>query len=116
MYLSPYENSHTALRFNKTMKFTTTQKVPSSNYAYLKVLDAVAVSPNNQRSIAKHADLSLGMVNLILKRFIQMGYIRIKNLNGRRLNYLLTPKGMYEKSRQSCHYIQRILSAFTELR
>ncbi len=85
------------------------------DYTYLKVLEAVAVSPNNQRSIAKRAGLSLGMVNLVLKRLIQMGYIRIKNLNGKRLSYLLTPAGVYEKTKQSCHYIQRILSAFTKL-
>lgn len=84
--------------------------------AYLKVLDAVVACPKNQRAIAKRAGLSLGMVNLILNRLIETGYIRIKNLSGSRLSYLLTPKGIYEKTKTSYQYIQRTLSTYTKLR
>lgn len=86
------------------------------SHNHFKVLDVVAASPKNQRLIATKTGLSLGVVNLILKRLVRTGYIRVKNLDGRRLAYLLTPKGMYEITTRSCHYIQRTLSTYTQLR
>ena len=51
----------------------------------------------NQRDLSRHMDLSLGMTNMLVRRLISKGYIRIKPLNKRKVKYILTPKGFSEK-------------------
>ncbi len=58
----------------------------------------------NQRDLSRHMDLSLGAINMLLRRLIAKGYIRIEALNKRKVKYLLTPKGFSEKMRKSVKY------------
>ena len=44
-----------------------------------------------QRTLAKKANVSLGMMNAILGRFAERGWIMLTNVNGRKLAYALTP-------------------------
>ena len=39
----------------------------------------------NQRDLSKHLDLSLGTTNMLIRRLISKGYIRIKQLNKRKV-------------------------------
>lgn len=55
----------------------------------------------NQRGIAKNTGLSLGLVNLIIRRLIKKGYIKTKHLDQKKIQYLLTPKGFSEKANKS---------------
>ena len=59
---------------------------------------------SNQRDLSRHMELSLGMVNMLLRRLISKGYIRINQLNKKKVEYLLTPKGFSEKMRKSVKY------------
>lgn len=59
---------------------------------------------NNQRDLSRQMKLSLGMTNLIIRRLVSKGYIRIRQLNKRKVEYILTPKGFAEKMRKSVHY------------
>ena len=58
----------------------------------------------NQRDLSRRINLSLGMTNLLIARLAAKGYIRIKQLNKRKMQYLLTPKGFTEKMRKSLKY------------
>jgi len=58
----------------------------------------------NQRDLSRLMELSLGMVNILLRRLVAKGYIRINQLNKRKVEYLLTPKGFSEKMRKSFKY------------
>jgi len=60
----------------------------------------------SQRQIAGGTGLSLGTVNLLLKRMIRKGLVKIERLNARSLRYILTPKGMAEKTRLTYSYIR----------
>ncbi len=51
-----------------------------------------------QREIAKLTGLSLGTVNMLLKKMVKKGLVKIENLNKRKLRYVLTPHGVAEKS------------------
>ena len=55
----------------------------------------------NQRDLSRRMNLSLGMTNMLLRRLITKGYIRIKQLDRRKVEYILTPKGFSEKMRKS---------------
>ncbi len=58
----------------------------------------------SQRDISRRLSLSLGMTNILLRRMIAKGYIRITQLNQRKVQYLLTPKGFAEKLQKSIKY------------
>jgi len=59
---------------------------------------------SNQRQVSHHMNLSLGMVNMLIRRLVSKGYIRIEQLNKRKVKYILTPKGFSEKMRKSIKY------------
>lgn len=59
----------------------------------------------SQRKIASGTGLSLATVNILLKRMIKRGLIKIEQLDRRSLRYMLTPKGLAEKSRLTYDYV-----------
>ena len=66
---------------------------------------------SNQRAISRHMDISLGMTNMLLHRLVAKGYIRIRQLNKRKIQYILTPKGFTEKMRKSIKYTIKTLNS-----
>jgi len=65
----------------------------------------------NQRDLCRHMNLSLGMTNMLLRRLVTKGYIRIKQLDHRKVEYLLTPKGFSEKMRKSMRYTMKTINS-----
>ena len=65
----------------------------------------------NQRHLSHLMNLSLGMTNMLIRRLIAKGYIRIKQLNKRKAEYLLTPKGFSEKVRKSVKYTLKTVNS-----
>ncbi len=60
-----------------------------------------------QRDLSEKTGLSLGMVNLLLKKFIKKGFVKLERLNGKSFRYILTPEGFKEKSKKTIEYIKR---------
>lgn len=82
-----------------------------------RLLDVLARDGGlSQRQVAKETGLSLGMVNLILRRLVKTGAIKVVNLNGRTARYLLTPAGAAEKTRRAYEYLHRTMDTFRDLR
>ena len=52
---------------------------------------------SNQRDLSRHLDLSLGLTNMLVRRLVTKGLIRISQLNKRKVQYVLTAKGFAEK-------------------
>lgn len=67
----------------------------------------------NQRDLSRHMDLSLGTINMLLRRLVAKGYIRIEQLNQRKVKYILTPKGFSEKMRKSVKYTVKTLNSIS---
>ena len=61
-----------------------------------------ANSNSSQREIAKKTGFSIGKVNYCLKALLDIGFIKVCNFNksSQKINYayILTPKGIIEKS------------------
>ena len=68
---------------------------------------------SNQRDLSRQMNLSLGMTNMILRRLIAKGYIRIQQLNQRKAQYILTPKGFTEKMRKSIKYTLKTIHSIS---
>lgn len=70
----------------------------------------------NQRDISRMMDLSLGMTNMLIRRLIAKGFIRIQQLNQRKVEYILTPKGASEKTRKSINYTLKTINSLGLIR
>ncbi len=60
-----------------------------------------------QRKISAKTGLSLGAVNLLLKKMTRKGLIKVETLNSRTMRYILTPQGLQEKARLTYSYMQQ---------
>ena len=69
------------------------------------LISVLSDETQSQRSLARASGFSLGMTNLLLKRLVGKGYIKVVNLNGRTLRYILTPRGFSEKLHRSYNYL-----------
>lgn len=69
-----------------------------------------------QRALAKHLGVALGLANLYLKRLARKGYIKIRTIPRNRIKYLLTPRGIVQKSKLTYQYVQYSLSYYQKIR
>lgn len=83
----------------------------------LLFLRAISEDTNvTQRDLSKRLDVALGLTNLYLKKLASRGFIKIINIKPNRLRYLLTPKGIAEKSRLTYTYVSYSLRMYREAR
>lgn len=74
-----------------------------------------------QRALAKRLGMALGLANLYLKRLAHKGHIKItefprKPSARQRLRYVLTPKGIVEKTRLTYEYARYSLAIYRRTR
>jgi DNA-binding MarR family transcriptional regulator len=83
----------------------------------LRLLDEVARDGAvSQRTLAKNLHVALGLANLYVKRLVRKGYIKTPTISHHRIHYLLTTRGMAEKSRLTYLYMQYALSHYRDVR
>ena len=83
----------------------------------LVVLQEVEQNPIlTQRSLSQKLGVALGLTNLYLKRLVRKGYIKISTFPKNRIQYLLTPRGIKEKSRLTYEYLQFSLTYYRDVR
>jgi DNA-binding MarR family transcriptional regulator len=88
----------------------------------LEILNAIEEGrPLSQRALAERLGIALGLVNLYLRRLTRKGYVKIvefpaKPAARKRLQYLLTPKGLTEKSRLAYQHMVYSLNLFRRTR
>ena len=88
---------------------------------HFEILRKIQKKPNSsQRELAKELDFSLGKLNYCLKVLQSKGYIKIKNFsnNSNKLNYfyILTPKGVAEKTKLTLVFMQNKMKEYDELK
>jgi DNA-binding MarR family transcriptional regulator len=64
-----------------------------------------------QRDLAVASGLSLGMTNALLKRFSDKGWLLLKRLNARNIQYALTSEGINEIAHRTYRYFKRTARA-----
>src|SRR5687768_3332139 len=83
----------------------------------LRVLEAVAENQRiTQRGLAGHLGIALGLANVYVKRLARKGYIKCINIQSNRILYLITPKGIAEKTRLTYEYMQYSLHLYGQVR
>ena len=86
-----------------------------------EILRVIVNQPKStQRDLAKRLNLSLGKVNYCIKALKQKGYIKIKNFkkNPNKISYayILTPKGIKEKTKLTINFMKRKIKEYEELK
>ena len=61
----------------------------------------------SQRILAENAGMSIGLMNAVLKRFVERGWIMLTNVNLRKLSYAITPAGIAELTARSQKFAKR---------
>ena len=73
-----------------------------------------------QREIADQLGLSLGGVNYCSRALIDKGFVKIQNFQDNKNKlayaYLLTPKGIYEKSKLAANFLKRKMKEYEALK
>lgn len=92
-------------------------KINPSDEISMKILEHIQDDPAiTQRDLSAKLGIALGLTNAYIKRLAKKGYIKIRNLNGRRIMYILTPKGIVEKTKLTCNYMARSFNYFREIK
>ena len=73
-----------------------------SDYLDVRELEILETIENNghltQRDLSKEVGIALGLVNHLLRKMVKKGWIKIKNIDAKRIRYLITPEGARDKS------------------
>ena len=75
------------------------ERMPESSTRYdrysLRILDVVAADRAvTQRSLARDLGIALGLTNLLIKRLVRKGWMRVTHISPNRVRYLITPAGI----------------------
>jgi len=70
----------------------------------------------SQREVSERTGLSLGSVNLLLKKMAKEGLVKMEQIPANRVVYMLTPKGMLEKAGKTYSYITKHYAYIEEQR
>ena len=93
----------------------------SDNPDYFNLLRKISKKPKaSQRELAKELGFSLGKLNYCLNELTLKGLLKIKNFknNKNKLNYiyLITPRGISEKTRLTINFMKRKMREYDELK
>ena len=88
---------------------------------HFDVLRKIQKKPeSSQRKLAEELGFSLGKLNYCLKALQNKGLVKIENFkkNPQKINYIyiLTPKGISEKTKLTIRFMKRKMQEFDELK
>ena len=90
---------------------------PRENQYVREILNVVDQdSTVSQRLLANRVGIALGLTNLLLKRLVVKGWVRMVRVRPNRVRYFLTPAGLAEKARMSRNYLQYSVRFYGEAR
>ena len=92
-----------------------------NNQDYLNLLRKIKNKPeSSQRELAEELGFSLGKLNYCLRALKTKGLIKISNFkkNPKKINYIyvLTPKGITEKTKLTVNFMKRKMKEYDELK
>lgn len=87
----------------------------------LKLLQEIKKTPEmTQRELSSSLGISLGKVNFLIKALVHKGFIKANNFknsnNKAAYFYLLTPRGLEEKTRITYHFLVKKIQEYERLK
>ena len=92
-----------------------------NNVDHFEILRKISKKPEvSQRELAEELGFSLGKLNYCLNALRQKGLVKYKNFknNKNKINYIyvLTPKGLSEKTKLTINFMKRIMNEYDDLK
>tara|TARA_Y100001935_G_C17186408_1_gene447819 strand:- start:482 stop:787 length:306 start_codon:yes stop_codon:yes gene_type:complete len=93
-----------------------------NNQDQFEVLRKIAKAPKaSQRDLAKELGFSLGKLNYSLKALQKKGLVKLENFQNQKnkikyLQYVITPKGIAERTRLTINFMKRKMKEYDELK
>lgn len=94
----------------------TDEKSLDSYRFFLLMSEISGEEPVSQRELSRRLGIAVGLVNSYLKNLVAKGYVRIRAFPRNRYAYLLTPRGIAEKSRLACRHFSYFTDLYTVTR
>ena len=69
-----------------------------------------------QRRLSTKLGIALGLTNLYLKRLVRKGYVKCVTVPRNRMRYLVTPRGIAEKTRLTYEFMEHSLRLYRKTR
>ena len=96
-------------------------KIMKEDQDHFNVLRKIQKNPeSSQRELAEELGFSLGKLNYCLKALKNKGFVKIRNFkkNPNKMNYIyvLTPKGISEKTKLTLNFMERKMKEYDELK
>ena len=73
-------------------------------------------SDTTQRELSEQVGVSLGTINLLLKKMVKKGLIKIERLQPNSIKYFLTPSGIANKIERTYGYVVRTYNEISRVR
>jgi DNA-binding MarR family transcriptional regulator len=78
----------------------------SKNEITLRLLDSIAKKKSiTQKNVAQDLGIAVGLVNAYIKRALNKGWLKVKNIPAHRYAYYLTPSGFSKKTQLVSQYL-----------
>ena len=93
-----------------------------NNQDQFEILRKIAKDPKaSQRDLAKELGFSLGKLNYSLKALQKKGLVKLENFQNQEnkikyLQYVITPKGIAERTRLTINFMKRKMNEYDELK
>ena len=87
-----------------------------------EILRKIQLNPqSSQRAMAEELGFSIGKLNYILKELKKKGLVKLKNFQNQHnkikyLQYVITPKGISERTKLTVSFMKRKLKEYEELK
>ena len=80
------------------------------------LLEIEANEDVSQRGVAQRLGMALGLANLLIRRIVAKGWIKVVHIRPNRVRYLLTPAGIAAKARLTREYLETSLVFYADAR
>src|SRR5215831_160334 len=92
--------------------------MPRSETEYdRKVLEAIASGRRvTQRSLSSDLGVALGLTNLLVRRLVGKGYVKVSKMGTRHVRYLMTPDGWEALASATRQSLENTVHLYTETR
>jgi DNA-binding MarR family transcriptional regulator len=92
--------------------------VPPSEQQYdRQILQAIATGDRvTQRSLAGELGVALGLTNLLIRRLVAKGYVRMSGMGTRHVRYFMTPTGLEALGRATRDSMANTVHLYTQTR
>ena len=115
---SQVDSNFPLIQLNRIMSIRQINFQEDTNF---RVMRLIQDNPNlTQRELAQELGVSLGGLNYCLRALMDKGLIKMQNFNNSsnklKYAYILTPKGIKEKSSLTYHFLERKMREYSELK